>query len=267
MKNLSADAPLKIDFQKTGLPALTLSGRLKTESTRKLHSHGYHQVLTIWDGISLLVDRSRKQPLFGRMMAFIPADLPHRSIVIGDGAGYKSLYLVPGMFDFGDTKISIFDVSTLGAVLFERIKIQHARDMDSGLNLECLDLLLKVLREDMARPASLVRLPEPSLLQNREVVDFIERNYRRHLTMADFTFKFPYSGRHLTRIFKHDLKITIFEYLRLYRVLMASIELNDPARSITDIAFDSGYDSISSFYRDFNMVFAVTPKAFRKRQR
>ena len=83
--------------------------------------------------------------------------------------------------------------------------------------------------------------------------------------MADFTAAFPYSGRHLTRIFKQDLKITIFDYLRLYRILMASIELNDPARSITDIAYDVGYDSISSFYRDFNIVFAITPKVFRNR--
>ena len=69
--------------------------------------------------------------------------------------------------------------------------------------------------------------------------------------------------RHLSRLFKADLKITIFEYLRLYRILMASIEMHNPKRTVTEIALDCGYESLSSFYRDFNLIFAVTPKFFR----
>jgi AraC-like DNA-binding protein len=256
---------LQIDFKGTGLPAITLNGRMKTHSTRHLHTHGYHQVLTIWDGVSLLVDQTSKQPLFGSMTAFIPGDRPHRSIVIGDEVGYKSLYLSPELFDPGVPEILLFDISDLGAALFNRIHIRNPIDLESGLNLKCLELLLKVLKEDMTRPANLVRLPEPSNPQNRDIINFIENNYSRRLTMPDFEHEFPYSGRHLSRVFKQDLKITIFDYLRLYRVLMASIELNDPVRSITDIAYGVGYDSISSFYRDFNLIFAVTPKAFRKR--
>ena len=83
--------------------------------------------------------------------------------------------------------------------------------------------------------------------------------------MPDFEHEFPYSGRHLSRLFKQDLKITLFDYVRLYRILMASIALSGTSRPITDIAYEVGYDSISSFYRDFNLVFSVTPKVFRKR--
>lgn len=59
--------------------------------------------------------------------------------------------------------------------------------------------------------------------------------------MDDFTAAFPYSSRHLTRLFREDLGLTMFEYLRLYRILMASIALSDESRTITQCAVDAGY--------------------------
>lgn len=252
-----------LDAADTDQPAWTLSGQLKTHSTKELHTHSYHQILTIRDGISLLVDEARKQPLFGTMTAFIPAHLPHRSIVIGESVKYKSIYLAPDLFAVAKPEISIFTISLLGAALLDRIEIHQPSELTGGLNRQCLDLLLEILPEDMARPQDLVRLPEPHQPLSRQVIGFIETNYGRRLTMADFAAVFPYSARHLARLFRTDLKITIFEYLRLYRVLMASIEMHDPSRTITEIALDCGYESLSSFYRDFNLIFAITPRAFR----
>ena len=70
-------------------------------------------------------------------------------------------------------------------------------------------------------------------------------------------------GRHLSRLFKQDMKITLFEYLRLYRILMASLALCSRDEAITEIALDCGYESLSTFYRDFNMIYGVAPKSFR----
>lgn len=257
---------LKIDLLGKTRQALTLSGTMEGHSTRRLHAHSHHQALAIRNGVTLLVDDVRKQPLFGTMTAFIPANLPHRSIVTGRGATYKCLYLAPELFNPGDSSaagISIFRMSPLGDALFQRINIRSPEDLARGLNRECLELLLKMLPEEMAEPANLVRLPEPKEPQNRKVIEFIEKNFARRLAMKDFTQVIPYSERHLGRLFKADLGITVFEYLRLYRALAASIQLSDSARSITQIAYDSGYESISTFYRDFQLFFAATPRAFR----
>ncbi|MGO9374932.1 MAG: hypothetical protein ACLQBD_22940 [Syntrophobacteraceae bacterium] len=51
--------------------------------------------------------------------------------------------------------------------------------------------------------------------------------------MFDFVAAFPYSERHLARLFKADIKIGIFDYLRLYRSLMASVGLSVSPRTIT----------------------------------
>lgn len=253
----------QIDMTNRDHHVWTLSGRMKTQSTPELHTHSFHQVLTIRDGVSLLVDETQKQPLFGTMTAFIPAHLPHRSIVIGDSVEYKSVYLAPSLMAPLTPEILIFTISALGDALFDRIDIHRPDDLALGLNRECLELLLKTLPEDMARPADLVRLPESRQPLTREIIAFIETHYARRLTMSDFTAAFPYSGRHLSRCFKADVSITIFEYLRLYRILMASIGLSDRNRTITEIAFGCGYESLSSFYRDFNIIYGLPPKTFR----
>lgn len=255
----------QIDIVKRNQLVWTLSGWMKTQSTTEHHTHRFHQILTIKDGVTLLVDETQKQPLFGTMAAFIPAHLPHRSIVIGDPVEYKSIYLAPSLMAPLRPEILIFTISALGSALFDRIDIHQPNDLALGLNRECLELLLKILPEDNARPADLVRLPESRQPLIREVIAFIETHYARRLTMSDVATAFPYSGRHLSRRFKADLSITIFDYLRLYRILMASIRLCDRDQTITEIAFGCGYESLSSFYRDFNRIYAVPPRIFREK--
>ncbi|MEN6438003.1 MAG: AraC family transcriptional regulator [Syntrophobacter sp.] len=259
------DKHVRIAIPRAGQLALTLSGRLETYSTRKMHTHAYHQLLAIQNGVSLLVDSTRKQPLFGSMTALIPGELPHRSTVVGDSVTYKSLYFAPELFHHEIPEITVFTMSNLGTALFNRIVIRNEPDLGVGLNRECLNLLLKILQEDIRRPVNLARLPQPNDPQARAIIDFIERNYARKLGMSDFAASFRYSERHLSRLFKADMKISIFDYLRLYRTLMASVALSISPATITRVAYDSGYESISTFYRDFNMIFAQAPKAFRER--
>lgn len=265
MDGKTADRNVRVHIPLAGQLALTLSGRLETYSTRRMHTHACHQVLTIQNGVSLLVDHTRKQPLFGIMAALIPAGLPHRSTVVGDSATYKSLYFAPELFRTDDTQITIFSLSRVGGALFDRIVIRARSDLDSGLNRECMDLLLKILYEDISRPVNLVRLPQPNQPQSRLIVDFIEKNYARRLSMSDFASALPYSERHLSRLFKADMRISIFDYLRLYRILISSIELSVSTRTITEIAYGSGFESISTFYREFSLIFNLTPRAFRNR--
>ena len=76
-----------------------------------------------------------------------------------------------------------------------------------------------------------------------------------------------YKSIYLEKTLMHcpEMKITLFEYVRLYRILMASLALCEPGKAITQIGLDCGYASLSSFYRDFNMVYGVPPKFFREK--
>lgn len=253
-----------INLTSVAMDVRSLAGSMASYSTPDLHTHGHHQVLRIESGVTLLVDAIRRQPLFGALTAFIPANFAHRSLVLGNPVRYKSIYLERQRLPNAPQEIRLFFISPLGAALFDRIQIRQPQDLDRNVNRECLDLLLKLLPEEMDGPADLVRLPEPRTPLTRKVVRFVEKRYAGPLSMTDFSRALPYSERHLARCFKKEMKITLFEYVRLYRMLMASLALCDSDQAVTQIGMDCGYASLSSFYRDFKMVYGVAPRSFRE---
>jgi len=251
-------------FSTSSPPALTMAGHLDPQSARHSQARQTHQILHVHRGVSLLVDECRKQPILAGLTAFIPAGWPHRFTVLGAGVDYKALSLSPGLFTAPVSGIVIFRASALEQNLLDRIVIHDQADLH-GLTQDCLNLLLKLIPKTLNIPASIVRLPLPSTPLTREIVSFIESSHVRPLGMDDFTAAFPYSARHLTRLFREDLGLTMFEYLRLYRILMASIALGDESRSITQCALDAGYEGQSSFDHDFREIYGVAPKVFRQR--
>jgi AraC-like DNA-binding protein len=255
---------VEISFTGIGMQVRTLAGTMQSSSTEGLHTHDHHQVLRINSGVTLLVDAHRRQPMFGALTAFIPADFAHRSVVLGSPVNYKSVYLAKELVSESVKEIRLFFISPLGAALFDRIQIIRPKDLGRNLNRECLDLLLKLLPAEMEGQAALVRLPEPRSRLARKLVRIVEQRYGDPLSMADFERALPYSGRHLARLFKEEMKMTLFAYLRLYRILAASLALHETDGSITQIGMDCGYGSLSSFYRDFKTVYGVAPKSFRK---
>jgi AraC-like DNA-binding protein len=69
---------------------------------------------------------------------------------------------------------------------------------------------------------------------------------------------------HFLRLFARVLGVTPHQYLVRCRLRQAARLLADPARSVTDIAFDVGFADLSNFVRTFRRAAGVSPRAFRK---
>lgn len=261
--------PSSIPFPLVSLPAFTLEGQLKKYSTEKLHFHESHQILRCNSGISLLLDEHKQVPLFHRMTAFIPAGCLHRSVVLGRQVEYKSLYIQPGLLQVSREGIRVFDMSELGIALFGRIEFPFSPSReetnDKSLQQDCLRLFLRILEEDLKHRSPLARLPIAESPQNTIIIDHIKAHYTEEVELQDFGALLPYTLRHISRMFKDEVKISIFEYLKIYRILQASIQLETTDDSITEIAYGCGYNSISCFFKDFSQIFSVTPRKFRFR--
>lgn len=249
----------KLQYQ----PAMTMSGKLTDYSTESVHTHPIHQILMIRDGVSLLVEEERKQPLYGNMCAFLPAGCPHRTVVIGECVMYQSLYIAEEMIDLAISGITIFNLSKLGIALFNRISSDKSQDFSQGIMKDILDVLIKVLTEDISAGEYNYILPQPVSDGCVKLTAYIEKNYMNKISMTDFKSVLPYSERHISRLFTSEMKITLFEYLRIYRMFMASLMLHD-THSVLEISLECGYDSLSSFYSDFSRYFSLTPGEFRK---
>jgi AraC family transcriptional regulator len=73
------------------------------------------------------------------------------------------------------------------------------------------------------------------------------------------------SAFHLQRAFKHACGHSPAERLRLLRLKRASMRLHfEPPRSVTEIAFEAGYENAESFSRAFRRVVGQSPSEFRQ---
>lgn len=71
------------------------------------------------------------------------------------------------------------------------------------------------------------------------------------------------SEGHLSRIFHHATGLTFREYLTQVRVEHAKALLLHTGRSVTEIAYESGFQSISQFHRAFRKAHGVAPGQLR----
>jgi AraC family transcriptional regulator len=69
---------------------------------------------------------------------------------------------------------------------------------------------------------------------------------------------------HFLRLFARVLGVTPHQYLVRCRLRHAARLLADPARSVTDVAFDVGFADLSNFVRTFRRAAGVSPRVFRK---
>ncbi len=72
---------------------------------------------------------------------------------------------------------------------------------------------------------------------------------------------------HFLRVFSSVLGVTPHQYLVRARLRRAARLLVDPARPITQIAYDVGFNDLSNFIRTFRRAAGVSPRAFRRRAR
>lgn len=72
------------------------------------------------------------------------------------------------------------------------------------------------------------------------------------------------SQTHLTYLFQKMYNMTPNQYRNKLCVAKAKRLLKGKKIKILEVAFESGYDSIATFYRAFKQVTGVTPKKFRE---
>lgn len=96
-----------------------------------------------------------------------------------------------------------------------------------------------------------------------DVMDYIDTHYMDELTLEDVASTIGFSKYHFTRLFKQYTNTTFYDYLSFKRIKVAESLLMQPDLSITEIALQSGFSSISTFNRCFKQQKNCTPSEYR----
>ena len=107
-------------------------------------------------------------------------------------------------------------------------------------------------------------LPQPTGRLVKQASAYIQQNYTRSFSLVELSNTIGVSKGYLSRIFKMDTGISLWDYLNRYRIQKAKELLLLTDESITAIAADVGYEDISYFSRVFHEIVGCSPRAFRQ---
>jgi AraC family transcriptional regulator len=95
------------------------------------------------------------------------------------------------------------------------------------------------------------------------VLVHIQQHLDDRLGLEDLAGLACFSPCHFHRVFKGMVGESVKEHIRRLRLERAASQLKLGAASVTDIAFDAGYESHEAFTRSFRAAFGLPPSRFR----
>lgn len=97
-----------------------------------------------------------------------------------------------------------------------------------------------------------------------DIVEYIEENYKKPITLKDVAAHLGYDYCYLSKAFNRLFSMPFNDYVNTFRTDNAMALLSSGQMSVTEIALESGFQSIRSFNNVFKKQTNMTPAEFRK---
>ncbi len=92
-----------------------------------------------------------------------------------------------------------------------------------------------------------VQSKREDLTQLTKTMEYIRNNYMKGISLDDISREIGFTPTYFCRFFKRAMGKTFFEYLNYYRCSKAEVLINTTTMTITEIALEVGFSSISYF--------------------
>lgn len=96
-----------------------------------------------------------------------------------------------------------------------------------------------------------------------DVMRYIDSNYKNDINVNNICKTFGFSPAHFSRLFKQNTGEVFSRYLTKVRLEHAIVLLSNTDKSIDEIAYECGFNSISYFSYSFKKEFLVSPLKYR----
>lgn len=130
---------------------------------------------------------------------------------------------------------------------------------------EAMLRLLSTFAEHLATISNSIE-PAPVEPESKVVTrakKYISERFQERITLDEAAQAVNASTRHFCKVFKQATGITFTDYLARTRVEKAKHLLQNPHLRVSEIAFETGFESISQFNRSFKRITSMSPTQFR----
>ena len=122
----------------------------------------------------------------------------------------------------------------------------------------------RCLEEQQADPAGETGPEQKQVKRMAEACLYISQNCTKPLTLEDAAAQMGVSKSYFANLFKRYTNTTFVAFLTEERIKRAQRMFRKPNVHIIDIAFDSGFTSLSAFNRAFKKITGMSPSKFRE---
>lgn len=158
------------------------------------------------------------------------------------------------------------DISTVIWQLFEAMK--NKTPGYQMVTLGCCYQFIGLVLNEMKYITASLQTPyaQKRIVILKQVLEVIETSFHTPLTLDQLSKTAGMSPKYFCRFFQDMTHKSPFDYLNYYRIERACHQLLHTSETITDIAFNCGFNDLSYFIKIFKKYKEITPAKYRKGQ-
>lgn len=97
-----------------------------------------------------------------------------------------------------------------------------------------------------------------------KAIMYIMRNFKSTISLEEISREAGLSKNYFSNIFNKNMGMSVSTYISNVRLLFAKNLLMSTDMTVTEICFESGFNSIAAFSKEYKKKYGISPKASRK---
>ncbi len=170
-------------------------------------------------------------------------------------------FFIPGKQTSGILRLKAKDFKALREILFSMFREYQSRTPGWQTAVRASFIMLTVI---IAR-ANTGKLQDydPSLKKLNETVSYMDRNFRKNLSLGELAKMAALSDSQFIRVFKKNFNRAPIDYLIGLRLDEACRILASSSKTVSEAAFEAGFSDSNYFSRIFKNRFGRSPSEWR----
>jgi AraC-like DNA-binding protein len=225
------------------------------------HTHRWHQLVYASSGVMKLRAAGGTWIVPPSRAVWVPADVKH-SIHMAGAVSMRTLYLAPRSSRSLPRDCRVMDVSPLLRELI--LRAVELGSLERGRPAHAA--LARLIVDELApRPLAALHLPDPNDRRAARVARLVHDDPADRRPLHELAARSGASARTIERCFRLETGMSFGKWRQQLR-LGVSLQRLAAGASVTEAAFDSGYDSVSAFIAAFRLTFGETPARYINRR-
>jgi len=268
-------------------PLVPFTAFINKNIGKKTHWHDYIELLYVISGNSLITIEGQKYDVFFDDFLIINSQESHSSEFYNDknseilviqfepfvinpnfNSIIESKYMIPFLQHevVYDKIIKLSNHSDLKLLLNEILQEFNNKRIGYELNIkgDIYKIFSWLIRNSFNNVLCDLGIRSSNLLRLKSLFKHVDENYKEHLSSQWAASFVCMSYYHFCRFFRKTTNKTFIEYLNFVRLHEAEKLLIYTINSISEIAFNTGFSSVSYFNRFFKKEKGISPLNYRK---